>query len=815
MKTKNTFQSVAIHGFAMAAIATLILAGCGGGGGRSSPATFSATTTGVAAKGIIKHAVVTAYELNAAGINVRTVGASETDVTGKYALTIGSTYTGGPIKLVLSTKSDGTTKMVCDVSTGCGVGVAFGADYSLSPTFTLTSYQQAASNGAAITTQITPYTNMAAARIDAQLAAATPSVLDNTLVSNANSEVSQLVGVNISTTEPVNIADPAAVAAASPDALQYAAFNAGIGNVAFANAGGFEAGITDVASSFADGQFTSTDPVTITSIVNAVNTEANAKTTAGLNTTALSATLASITANTTVTGTYDPTPTPAATLTAVAQAKALVSQTRTWGTQIQALKTPADAFKLDVNTAQAVLNSNSVGFVSVFGKVLKGAIDAVKTEANSTSGLMAKSYPYTLSFGTPTGIVSGAGTVTVSNNGGSLKLAFSSTIAGVTNSGTITTSIPSSILNAPLTNINLNGLSLVVSGNASMSSPAVSFTLTNASLDVALKPGSATVNTATVLPTDVAALNINGNASLQANGVTFTGIMKFGMVANNVVNAVKPISLSEISLDGTFTSSKGSANAAISMKINNAATFDVFGLLQHQPVIWAYEYLPGDPFGMAAKFATATGGDTLQWGYYDQFSNQTCGYGTTTPYTCITGDSYGVVAAVTADLATKYINPVPLSVQNISGSYSAGYGTYYNAMLTYPDFETASNFANATFTISSQVALVGNHAATLTITANRTAFGSSTSPVVGDVVAILSFNGQIVKFAVSNTAVTPTIGTAAITITNPSGVKLVLSGNSNSAADIVSVNGTQVGTIESSSGITMIHYSDGSFEALQ
>lgn len=251
------------------------------------------------------------------------------------------------------------------------------------------------------------------------------------------------------------------------------------------------------------------------------------------------------------------------------------------------------------------------------------------------------------------------------------------------------------------------------------------------------------------------------------------------------------------------------------MKINNAATFDVFGLLQHQPVIWAYEYLPGDPFGMAAKFATATGGDILQWGYYDQFSNQTCGSGLTTLYTCLTGDAYGVVAAVTGDIATKYKNPVPLSVQNISGYYSAGFGTNYYAMLTYPDFETASNFANATFTISSQVALAGNPAATLTITANRTAFGSSTSPDVGDVVAILSFNGQSVKFVVSNTVSTPTIGSGDLTITNPSGVKLVLSGTTTNPTGTVSVGTTQVGTIDSSSGITMIHYSDGSFEALK
>ncbi|MEQ1590041.1 MAG: hypothetical protein ABL902_06790, partial [Gallionella sp.] len=790
-----------------------LISACGGGGGSSSPSTFSATTTGVAAKGIIKNVTVTAKELSATGATLRTVGTADTDASGKYTLTIGSSYTGGPIKLVLSVKSDGTTKMVCDVSTGCGAGVAFGADYSLSPTFTLTSYQQAASNGAAITTQITPYTNMAAARIDAQINAITPVALDNTLVSNANSEVSQLVGVNITTTQPVDITNPTALAAASPDALQYAAFNAGIGNVAFASAGGFEAGITAAANSFADGQFTSTDPVTIGNIVTAVDTEANALTTTGLNTTVLTATLFNITANTT-SGTYNPESTPAAALSGVAQAKALVSQTRTWVTQIKSLKTPADAFKLDVDTAQTVLNSSSVGVASVFGKVLKGAIDTVRTEANSASGLKAQSYSYPL-FSGAMGIVLGTGTVTVSNNAGSLKLAFSSVVAGVTNSGTITTSIPSSVLNAPFTNFDLAGLSLVMSGNATMSTPAVSFTLTNASINVALKPSSATVNTATVLSTDIASLDIDGNASLQASGVTFTGMMKLGVVANNVVNAVQPYSLSEISLDGTFTGSKGSANAAFSIKINNAATFDVFGLLQHQPVVGTYEYLPGDPFGLAAKFAAATGGDTLQWGNYSSYNNQTCWQGLVVRYQCVSGDPYGVVATVTADIAAKHGNLMPISVQNVSSYYSAGYGTSYSAMLTFPkDFETASNFANATITMSSQVALAGYPAATVTYTGNRTAFGS-TAPDVGDYVAILSFNGQSVQFVVSNTVATPTIYSADLTITNPSGVKLVIGGVSTTPTGTMTVGATQVGTIESSSGITMIHYSDGSFEALQ
>lgn len=784
------------------------LIGCSGGGS-SGGATFSASTSGVAAKGIIKHAIVTAYEFNAAGSSVRTVGTGETDASGKYSLTIGSSYTGGPLKLVLTTKSDGTTKMVCDVAAGCGAGVAFGADYSLSSTFALTAYQQAVSNGAAVKTQITPYTNMAAARVQAQVSAG--STLDNTLVANANSEVSQIVGVNIATTEPVDITNASAVAAAGADALQYAAFNAGVGNIAFANTTSFEAGIAAVASSFADGMFDASDAVSITDIVAGVNAEATATT--ALNSITLTATLASITSNTTVTGDYNPEPAATATLTAVAQARGLVSQTRTWGTSLAALQTPADAFGLDIDTAGAVLNSTSGSLGGVFGTVLGGAMAKVGLEASGT-GLLAQSYAYPVTYWTAAGQVSGNATVTVINNGGNLNLNISApSIAGVTTSGTVTTNIPSTILGTSMPSLDLASLTMNVTGSASMSTPsAASLTLNNTAFSIALKAGK---TSATATEADIASIGLDGGLSLAASGVTFTGTGKFSMVANNVTNPVAPLSLAELTVSGAFTSSsKGSINASASVKFNNAATFDTIGFLSHEPVVWANQWQPGDPFGVAAGYASATNGTQLLWGNYDSFSNQTCGQGVDTLSQCVLGDPYGAVAAVTAALSANYTNPAPLAVQNVYVNYDVNNGTSYSAMLTFPDFESASKYANATITVSSNVALTGYPEANLTVTANRTAFGGSANPVVGDVTAILSFNGQSMKFEATNAAATPTSGTGTLTITNPSGVKLVLNGTSGSPTGTVSVNSTLVGTVDSGSGMPMIHYDDGTFESL-
>ncbi len=700
----NTFKHTELILAALPFSVVLILSGCGGGGSPASSSPFSATTEGVGAKGIIKNATVTAYELSASGAKLRTVGTSQTDVTGKYSLTIGSSYTGGTLKLELA--ADGTTtKMVCDVAgvNSCGNGVSFGQDFTLPAGVILSAYQQSVSNGAAVKTQITPYTNMAVARVEAQLAGMTTTL--NSLVGNANSEVSQIVGVDITNTEPVDITKPAAVAAASPEALQYAAFNAGVGKIAFASgANGFQSGINAVAASFADGRFDSTDTVKIGDIVTAVGIEAAA--TPALNTTTLTATLNSITTNTS-SGIYDPAPSSAATQTAVAQARELVSQTRTWGTSIAAFKTPADAFGVDIDTASAVLNSNSAVLGEVFGKVMAGGLARIDTEGNSL--VLGQTYTYAVTYGSTTG----TGSVRVSDNSGNLKLDISAaTIAGVTSIGAVTTNIPVIVLSDPQAPsiLNIASLTMNVTGGASMSSPAVSITLTNAAFSVALKSGK-TIGTVTG-EADIQSIGFDGSLVMAANGVTFTGTGKISIVANNVVNPVAPFSLAEIALSGTFTGSKGSANASASVKFNNAATFDVFGLLSHQPN------------------------------------------------------------------------------------------------------ETANNFANATITVSSNVALTGNPAATLTVTANRTAYGGSTEPVVGNVVAILAFNGQSVKFEAANTAATPTAGTGTLTITNPSGVKLVLTGTSSSPTGTVSVGTTQVGTISSSSGMTLISYNDGTFESL-
>jgi hypothetical protein len=168
-----------------------------------------------------------------------------------------------------------------------------------------------------------------------------------------------------------------------------------------------------------------------------------------------------------------------------------------------------------------------------------------------------------------------------------------------------------------------------------------------------------------------------------------------------------------------------------------------------------------------------------------------------------------MVAKVQPDIFATNNNPLPSSAQVPFVSYDINFGSGYVALLSFPDIESTSYFANATLTVSSNVTLAGSAAATLTITGSRTAF-SDAKRVMGDAVAILTYNGQSVKFAGSNT------GTASgtLTITNPNGVKLVLSGDASNLKGNISVNSSVVGTIERNGKGALIYYTDGTFESI-
>jgi hypothetical protein len=162
-------------------ISVLSLAACGGGGGggTSSSTPSNGAISGVASKGLMVGAKVTAY----CGVSPTTpIGTATTDTNGSYALTL-TQACATPIEVVVSAVS-GTTML--DETSPTPVTLPAG--------FAMRAFVPASSGGT-ISQPITPLTDMAAALVETAVAANTP--LSPAVVGNANSAIiSTVLGGN-------------------------------------------------------------------------------------------------------------------------------------------------------------------------------------------------------------------------------------------------------------------------------------------------------------------------------------------------------------------------------------------------------------------------------------------------------------------------------------------------------------------------------------------------------------------------------------------------------------------------------------------
>jgi hypothetical protein len=191
------------HALMAAMMAAGLLAACGGGGGGADPATPpvdntpSTTTTislsGVAAKGLMNKALVTAHRVNADGSVDTAVlaGPVETGPTGAYSLSVPTTK-GEPYVIKVTATADTTHK---DEVTG--------ADEPLPVGFTMRSVQVAPSTETAtVTTSVTPFSEMTAKAAETATGGFTKANADQ-----AKLAVAQLLGF-----------DPSAVSVKAADA---------------------------------------------------------------------------------------------------------------------------------------------------------------------------------------------------------------------------------------------------------------------------------------------------------------------------------------------------------------------------------------------------------------------------------------------------------------------------------------------------------------------------------------------------------------------------------------------------------------------
>lgn len=105
------------------------------------------------------------------------------------------------------------------------------------------------------------------------------------------------------------------------------------------------------------------------------------------------------------------------------------------------------------------------------------------------------------------------------------------------------------------------------------------------------------------------------------------------------------VSLKEVALDGEFKKSDDSSfSAKATLEINNAATFDTFAFLRHEPEMWISGGAEGDPLGAASKFSELDSSVALlgSVSWSNRGTGQTCfsGYGPYKEYESKTGGLY-------------------------------------------------------------------------------------------------------------------------------------------------------------------------------
>jgi hypothetical protein len=778
----------------------LALSACGGSSGGEPASESFGTISGTAAKGIVRNALVTALELDSSGKELRTLGTATTDEKGNYELPVNKDYAGGPILFKLSALSDGSTRMVCDISDGCKNNVKFGETLSLGEDFKIESILPNVEKGTKAKAHITPFTHMAAKRVLA--GSVSPDA-----IKKAFSEVSQVVGIDVLKTAPMDITKISEGSESSEEQRVYGAFLAAAGKLAVDDPEGLEAGLKKLANTFEDGQFNADDSFSITSFMDAVNTQAEH---AKIKSPKLDGIIANIKAQTDKDGNFDPEPSSTATAPPVDKAKALVKDIRTWVSSVNDLSDPAKAFDADVEKIAKVMNSNSTVLAEMTANVTTSIFE--KFQSNAKEGTLHLG-EHTISVSNRQGASVGTVGVTLSNESGIKIVIPEQTLEGIMFNLELATNLPKEALDKSSFNLEkakISATGKVSNSEASMELDAVNFMVEFES------PLTITPDADKPPLPKIKHASLSGKTILKAEGATFDGnaSMKFAKLTQPVQSAMEgnsSVSLEKVSIDGEFLLDDGnsfSANATLT--VNNAATFDTFAFLRHQPVMWINGHNNTDPLNAKSKFTSLYPDQPQSSSFSAYFGHsQTCYYGPSN-YECRGEDFLDATEYVSDIVKQQYPSAIELKNINVGVNLVDGgvLDTSYSAQVVFPDFETAEKFAQATLIVTLDLALKGYPNSKAVIVADRNKIKG------GDFSMTLILDGRVTTYSALVDADSPIPET--MKVTNLDNVTLELTRNVNQLGGKISVDGAEVGTIENTdSGLFMVRYKDGSFETLQ
>ena len=856
----------------LAIIASLtVLSGCGSSSSTDTGSNSESGTTlaGTAAKGIIMQGVVTATELSADAAEIGVVGTAVTDDSGHYTLELNDDYQGGVVRLTI-TAGDNTT-MKCDATSGCGDGNGFGSSIALGSGFSLDAIIKP--EGENVSVQITPLTHMAAARA---LIAGANGGLNADAVADAISEVNQITGVNIMNTEVVDITDPAALVGASAEAKQLALFNSGLADVLVIGEGSLQenliANLDDLAESFEDGEFTSDDGITIPDITDAIATALSAIEENSEIADLLAESIAIVETNIDIInsqiedGGFNPEPSDNAGSDEITQAKALITQARTFIEKIESdFEDPLDALSIDAETVSEALDADSVVMIELLGVALDQTITYLSEQDIDIFEELESDTPSVHNIDIYNDSAESIGTITAtfSSTAEGVSITLNGSLAGdaatvdVTDlilatdlsKEDLTTSIEAeeTLLDAiTATSVKVTLTGFIGNEDTSLTLNEISLAL-SASEEVSLDMTEDGNNDG--LEDKISSASLIGDVTIASGDASFAGDVEIVLVGFTGSAAEVPLSLEKIEVNGEFSSAdKGSFSAGAKLTIDNATSFDTFGYLDHQASAYEHVYLDANLSDADQAIITAAVENAQFESYYEDttitpyygFSKENGSYSNLYYFGVyedgnsgwfsradISGsfDSLPDLEALVLSKASEEYSATPDTesiVQLIydNSTYEEGAWTdigwvYADVKLTFADFETADNFVQGTLMVTAQADVPELPQAIVVASVNRTELSG------GDASLTVTYDGQSFTLAVDSEDLDADEPEATFTLTNPDGVNLTanlaetLSGEQYLIGGTVSVGGTQVGTIEETdSGIVLVRYSDGTFESL-
>lgn len=592
-----------LSALAVAVAASIGLAGCGGGGGGSSstppPATPSQqTVTGSAVKGVLKNAIVTAWQLDAQGNRTTAVANTRTNTQGGYSLQLGSNFGGQVLEIVITT--DSTTRMVCDAS-NCD-GVSRGNDIELPDTFTLSALTVAPASAAAFSAPVTAWSTMAAKRAQALISAGgTPGAAAR----QANAEISDLVGFDIINTPATGLSQ---VSGASPEQGQSAVMNAAIAELLFgdSSSGDLVEKLERFAAAFEDGTFgDSEDAYSLEEL--ATRTRDVAGSTPDLD----SRTLDAINNKTTeydartdgYASTYDETlvvDDTASQNDKIAAFQSFVSKASTWFQSIEALDSDqlGLAVETDIETIQAIFNTTAQGQLQFIADALDATFTELLSDPEAAQLLLSEGGTRSFTLDNGEGQPEASLDLTLSDNEGlKINIEGSITLADQTTNVPfeleLDTNLPASTLNLTTSTLSALAQSNRLTLSGSVKNPDGSDGLILDDIAIALELSAALNNGAGVTETQIAGAFSRATlaGAIEAYGPEgdhFKGEIGASLVRLNPNGVffeslnMGPYSLSRLRIAGDFSGSNGNQfRTAASLNVNNASSFDTFAWLQY------------------------------------------------------------------------------------------------------------------------------------------------------------------------------------------------------------------------------------------